>query len=235
MDLIKLAKEVQVYEANKKSKDTISMNNPYKLLSPKLVEKFVDRLGDIEAKRNVNKYSASDTMQNADREIQAIAKILYYAPRTALLNVKRAPDEPTLGSLTPIFLYAQKKHNGIQYEDWDKTDPSLPFLLGHRLCSLVDFTIPKPEYNISELRIEAKVQDPVGYRLSKFHLDEDVIIYGNTLEAHMILQTWLANMVYRKPGIMILDPWNWDNVPSAVDEIEPDIVEQIADLPPWMQ
>jgi hypothetical protein len=40
----------------------------------------------------------------------------------------------------------------------------------------------------------------------------------------LILQLWLANGAYRKPGVMVLDPWDWDNVPEALDDVQP--VEQ---------
>ena len=33
----------------------------------------------------------------------------------------------------------------------------------------------------------------------------------------MVLQTWICNASIRKPGVMILDPRNWDATPSPID------------------
>ena len=35
----------------------------------------------------------------------------------------------------------------------------------------------------------------------------------------MLYQTWLAHPSIRIPGVMILDPLNWDNVPEALDYV----------------
>ena len=38
---------------------------------------------------------------------------------------------------------------------------------------------------------------------------------------YMLLQTWTCSAGIRDVNSMILDPWNWDNVPEALDVAVP--------------
>jgi hypothetical protein len=124
--------------------------------------------------------------------------------------------EPRLGSLTPLFLYAQKTKYGIKYMEWDKSDVTLEFALGKTLAPLAG-AIPqeyKDYYNLSPQEIAEirAVACPEG--LIKYKCRWPV----KSPFKYMILQSWICHASIRDPESMILDYLDWDNVPETLDQ-----------------
>ena len=79
---------------------------------------------------------------------------------------------------------------------------------------------------VSKYESDEEDDDPYGSDLY-YNIPLDKIII------RMVLQTWICNASVRKPGVMILEPTNWDATPAALDakvlEVEP-VVQEIV---PW--
>lgn len=145
---------------------------------------------------------------------------------------------PTYGTFTPLFLYAHKLYNNVPYNKWDRSDELLKPILGVMLRDILD--TPK---ELAELIDIEEWREKAGLFKSGKHMGEcaalttfkmnlnGVIIndaYYKVPKAalFMKLQMWIAHASLRKPDIMILDPFDWDIVPEALDEVKPQKVKR---------
>jgi len=187
-------------------------------------------------------YSMSDTINALPDEIvtdngyvtkenfKGLLVLLYNLPRSFF--VKKMGQNPTLGSFTPLFLYAHKLYNDINYDEWAKDDPMIQFALGIFLFSAID-TAPLSRITLSakelvELRTTAltyqsgakagTMEKVTGFKMPmRLSLAEGVVLHKQT--SFMLLQTWICNATVRNVKSMILDPWDWDNIPDAIDAV----------------
>ena len=143
--------------------------------------------------------------------------------------------------LVPLPLYYKKKQLGIQYEEWDKQDPSFPLLVGKGLNPIlslkeeqVDFINEfqsDTEYLLAQ-RAEVLSKARNSYAVSPVLQIKD----GRTLRVtpplqHIVYQTWNASPELRIEDAMILDLFNWDNVPKPfpiVNTSTKQLVEKVA-------
>lgn len=209
--------------------------------------------------RVAGKISANETIKSLDtgelintpngkvpaRTIRNLIGFLYLASRSSLQK-EAMTKNPTLGSLTPLWMYAHKLHHDIPYEDWNKKDLAIHYALGRFLENIVDYNTTKmPKqlpFSTSDLfksrtlaLTPVKGGEPAALVSNKMNLKKLPCIVDETevqrsydkAVMYMLLQTWLANAALRVPNVMILDPLNWDNVPKAYDQ-----VAQIAAEPP---
>ena len=51
------------------------------------------------------------------------------------LAAKAATKDPTLGGLTPLFMYAHKLYNDVQYSEWSRRDKYIMYALGKFLAT----------------------------------------------------------------------------------------------------
>jgi len=158
--------------------------------------------------------------------LRNLVLVLYFTPRSGL--IKKMVSNPELASLTPLVLYAFKLYHNINYEEWDKTDPKLKFFLGKFLESILSDNAIDPQLSVQEIielrghGLTYKTGKKAGQQASlvsnKMNFN---VLHGNLVPKvtmYMYLQTWLANVSCRNTNSMILDPFNWDNVPEAVDQ-----------------
>ena len=127
---------------------------------------------------------------------------------------------PKHGSLTPMFLYAHKLYNDVKYMEWDVDDAQIKHALGKGREWYVDCRrgdTERPEIEDREaLRAESRLGTaeetvPVeSYAFTK-------VGTGSPVMWRVILQRWIAAPSKREPGVMILDPWDWDAVPDSLD------------------
>ncbi len=153
--------------------------------------------------------------------------------------VKQMTKNPRFGSLTPIPMYAFKLYHDIPYEAWDKTEETIKWMLGGSLECLYNFNNDKhgftKEYYESILGTDiftsnrtyaltygggkkAGMTDKLtSHKMNKVSWPvESNPSFLNSIN-YMIFQTWLANAEIRDYSCMILNPWNWDNVPETID------------------
>lgn len=209
---------------------------------PKGAMALVDLFSQIKVVKEGNKISASKTFQkmkegytvkDAEGEIytsEEVGKALMYAysvPRGSIIKGSQT-KHPTLGALTPLAMYALKDIRGIGYNEWDRKDPSLIYFLGRTYLERLAEPHPKIELDIAEtikLRDEALTVKSGATKGEIRKLITNAMPAKKTINGHsyprvhlyLLLQTWLANTELRKPEIMILDPWDWDKVPTEID------------------
>ncbi len=239
MDYTKIYNEILNFDAAKKAKLKVP-HNPYKFLPGRFCEYLANDLRDVKLVFNTNKkVSTLETLkQIEDPQLASAAAIAYSASRSSILTVPAAKN-PKYASLTPLLMMAHKEATGIPYEDWDKEDSHIKYALGPYLTCLVEDSIPFLELTkdqIGTLRVEYLGLSPViSYAGRKVVVDTEdglgIPIYGSKATGKMLLQTWIANVSLRVPNSMILDPWDWDKVPEAVEEIAVNPAKKEGNLP----
>ena len=165
--------------------------------------------------------------------------IMYYIPRSIILK-QSMTKVPKFASFTPLFMYAHKSYNNIPYEFWNKNDAGIHWVLGPML-EKVNNQAKEIEYfelsndEIKEGRIEAltwksgkkagQIIPLTGFRSVAGITINDKYIPNPML--YMILQLWICNSDVRDTTSMILDPWNWDRIPEALDEVEIEVKSEV--------
>lgn len=202
------------YKASKKASNLIDNS----ILNPDYLSQMTTYLGHLPIIRN-DKGLLSPTLilrEIAGTQLEAALKIAYLFPRSKF--IKGMTSNSTLGSLTPLAMYALKRDEGIMYEEWDKEDEHINRFLGKSL---------KNVYLASDVPKEQCVELRSGFNeLHKYPFKNSYIVDSitlNKIQAILLAQVWLANVQFRNTESMILDPKNWDNVPDAFDAyIEPE-------------
>ena len=165
--------------------------------------------------------------------------LLYNVPRSKF--IKSMAKNPIYSSLTPMLMYAMKLKYNIEYEDWDKKDEYIKFALGKFMEGLVEYQGIKgisgwekkypsssdvEKYRDVFLTTKAGKKGSItSYRLCSKLMTIPESLAEETGEvlphcgAYMLLQIWLCNASLRIEDVMILDPYNWDKIPKAHDDI----------------
>lgn len=192
-----------------------------------------------------------------DPQLQGIWK-LSRVKRSLLIPVmSKAPE---YGTLTPLILMGQRRMCGVDYEQW-RGLPHLEYVLEPRLLEAVALSESDLQLigslgsnRLLELRDQGLMQVS-GAKAGQMKKPETTwsltgmqgteIAHLPKLTQTMLTQIWLAHPSLRTP-YMILDPLNWDNLPSPLltPEIfkppEPEVkpkkpkAEPIVDKLPWM-
>lgn len=129
---------------------------------------------------------------------------------------------PLVCSITPTYMAAQKIYNNIPYNSWNITENLVP----EALFLAMDIEVDKIELSLSDfsaLRKKCllwgnKPQNPATFH-SVYHTNGTLLDGLPSLAKNMLLQTWCAHPNNRK-DYMILDPWDWDNVPAPMIETD---------------
>jgi hypothetical protein len=167
---------------------------------------------------------------------KAAITFLHYIPRSKLLP--KATTAPEYHTMTPLFLWGMKEEYDIPYSSWKGT--KLHFAFSRMMWEAIDYAsnwsrsdLMKEIGDLQEARNQC-----LTYRSGKKQGQRDTITGWkcNSLPAsksvgelnripamalRTILQLWLANGAYRKPGVMVLDLWDWDAVPELLDDVQP--------------
>ena len=243
MDYMKLFEQMNNFEHAKKAKLTIPIN-PYKLLPSTFCASLVTDLKRIKLVYNDKNLVATKATLTGitDPQLGAAAKIAFSMPRSSLLTVIAAKN-PRYASLTPLLMLAHKEKDKIMYEQWDKEDEFIKYALGPYLACLVQDEISKVKLtNIEATRRHyiGEGKPLTGYtgKMTEVPSDKVGLVFrlpGSKAYSKMILQTWIAHASLRIPNVMILDPWNWDNVPEPFDvETKVEVVPTtLGDNLPW--
>jgi len=181
-------------------------------------------------------YSATATMKGIeDQGMRKLLGLMYLCPPSKYLETNKGAK---YAGLTPKALYAQKLYNDIPYMAWDVEDPSLKYLLGKQLEFLptVRQHWARPMYDCADVREafigEDKPTKTYQGKITGLPLPSYVDTHREMLKSgrdpevnsnaeknfwRMLLQLWIANSSTRVPDAMILDPWDWDKTPTAID------------------
>jgi len=198
--------------------------------------------GKICPKLTYNNIPHSVTTPNgkiSGEQLKALISVTATARRSVLLPKTTQVKNPIHGLYTPLVLYAHKLYNNISYNQWDRTlNPYLHAFLGTSLYNSYKsaMTNGKPSVdasNISKLRklaltyksgVKKGMQDKAtAHRCNLLSLP----VHGrNGIEdkkytkyaVMSFLQLWLCHVELRKDS-MILDLYDWDNMPEAYDAV----------------
>lgn len=156
-------------------------------------------------------------MKKCGEDVKHTINFYYHINRSKVCSTKSS-NYPRLAGLTPIPMYILKEKCGIGYNEWDKTDPALEFFMGKNLSKLITLeTVPafaNGKYGTAEEINTARTN--LGTPLTGWPR-KNVLGLGSNHLTSIALQVWLANGTLRVPDAMILDLWDWDNVPEALD------------------
>ena len=159
------------------------------------------------------------------RNIRFLIGFLYQQPRGSLIKGAQIKSS-TLASLTPLVLYANKLYNDVKYSEWERSAPSMNIMLGYTLQPILEVTSPLAltQDEVLELREQAltfktgakkgTMSSLITYKMNINKINE---VEYSKIPLFMYLQIWLANAEVRNIDSMILDPFDWDNVPEALD------------------
>jgi hypothetical protein len=172
------------------------------------------------------------------RNFSSMMHYTYIVPRSKFIG--NQCKEPKLAQLTPLPLYAQKLHNNISYGQWDVFDPNFRWVLNTYLEPILNFQTTSLILDSNDIMVNRKRVLAYGPKakkagqmgsLTQYNCKlSDIMIEGELLEAkkeyiqfdkvviQMLLQLWLANASVRDVDSMILDPFNIENIPRAIDE-----------------
>jgi len=249
---VNLMEKANNYAQAKKDKVRRAIS-PFKNLSTNFCEKLVDDLSMLKLQTTDNgKIGAyKSIMESDDPNLKSACRLAYEVSRSDLLGCT-ARDNPRYASLTPLLMYAHKKHHGIKYEEWDKEEHNkgIQYAIGKFLNNVLteepeilkaarDFvTDPANLDQVAEVRrlyLNGKAADGYSGSLTKLNVtldgyDAAISLRSGSCYAKMLLQTWVAHPSLRVPGAMILDPYDWDKVPESLDIVIQAPVEQDT---PW--
>ena len=160
---------------------------------------------------------------------KALLVVLFYTQRSFF--IRNMTKDPSLGSFTPLFMYAHKLYNDVEYEEWDKEDSKICWALGKLLTEAIE-KAPKERVDISDYideyrksaltylsgKKQGQIESLLAYKMpQKLKIYNGTILYRSVLQ--MLLQTWICNVEVRDEHSMILDPWNWDLTPEPIDQV----------------
>ena len=172
--------------------------------------------------------------------VLSMLKLFYWAPRSKLLR-ETQNKAPRFATFTPMSMYAHKLHNNVNYEDWDKSDKFLQYFLGRQLTWLLKMPLDRIPILDSEdiehnrgLALTYKTGRMAGQQssLTAYKCNLTKLRCKNTANPGfefdyvpmpkmgiiMYLQLWIANANIRDTsGSMILNPYEWDLLPEALD------------------
>lgn len=154
--------------------------------------------------------------------IKQAIMFIYLVARSKLVKRKQT-ENPRWSTMVPLFLLAAREHRGVSYNDWDRDDPSLKYLMGKALAPILDLNVEEynrlKDYDVATLR-EAAYTYASGPKVGTMH---PITGYKTTWKVDlpgtvklMILQAWVCHVSIRTDE-MILDPHDWDLMPDAVD------------------
>lgn len=121
-------------------------------------------------------------------------------------------------TLVPLIMYAHKLYNNVDYSRWERE--SLHFVVNEALCEAMLTETPQlTTQRLIELRniglMQAGKARSATSTYSLYRLGETELAECNTLVKIMLCQTWAAHPSNRTK-YMILDPMNWDQMPTPL-------------------
>lgn len=170
-----------------------------------------------------------------DPREMGIWTMLHKLQRSHFMGPQTEPEHIQVCALVPIYLAAQKKFNGVPYEVWTNLQHVVDRRLYEAMLAPELPAMTKDE--IMEVRAAGlKDHSPVTYH-SLIGIGHTPIGKLPKLAQCMVTQIWCAHPANRHE-FMILDPYNWDNMPEKlVDdatvkvELTPPVSQKLDDIP----
>jgi hypothetical protein len=141
--------------------------------------------------------------------------------RSSYLEKMGNGDAKKYCTLVPLILYAHKLYNNVDYSRWERE--TLNYVVNESLCEAMLTETPQlTTERLLELRdiglISAGKSRSAVTTYSLYHLGGTELSECNTLVKLMLCQTWAAHPSNRTK-YMILDPMNWDKMPTPLVDV----------------
>ena len=169
--------------------------------------------------------SSSSFLSLTGKQISQLVMFAGEVNRSKLYS--SAYKEHTFKAFTPLFMYAHKLYNNVEYTEWNKDDEAIQYALGRTLYKCLEHAKKnsKPDFtteNIKALRANlmtvkktGEVKQTLNYKMLGWEgVPPDIM--------RMELQTWIANAELRDEKAMILDIWDWGHIPESYDVLLPE-------------
>lgn len=156
----------------------------------------------------------------SERDV-GIYRFLMLDGRSDYLDKMGTGEAKKYCTLVPLILYAHKLYNNVEYSRWERE--TLHFVVNDALCEAMLTEIPELTVErMLELRDIGLMQkgekrSPMS-TYSLYRLGGTEIEHCNSLAKIMVCQTWAAHPTNRTK-FMILDPMNWDKMPTPLIDV----------------
>lgn len=163
------------------------------------------------------KYLQDNLDPKSDRDM-GIYRFLMMDGRSEYLEKMGTGEAKKYCTLVPLILYAHKLYNGVEYSQWERE--TLHYVVNEALCEAMLTEIPQlTTERLLELRniglMQAGKQRSPLSTYSLYRLGDTELAECSGLVKIMLCQTWAAHPSNRTK-YMILDPMNWDKMPTPL-------------------
>jgi hypothetical protein len=165
----------------------------------------------------------------SDKWELGLYRLMTKVPRSLMMTNQTSAEHLPVCALVPIYMAAFKKYQNLPYSAWERQEtrffveaelfaammsPPLPdFVTNEELLSIRDSGLKYTSRGKKDLGQE-KSHDPRTYHQLTGINDSGIGMLNRYARA-MVTQIWCAHPVNRNK-YMILDPWNWDNMPEPL-------------------
>lgn len=162
-----------------------------------------------------------DNLDPKSERDMGIYRFLMMDARSEYLDKMGTGEAKKYCTLVPLILYAHKLYNNIDYSQWERE--SLHYVVNESLCEAMLTETPQlSTERLLELRNiglaqAGKSRSPTS-TYSLYHLGNTELGECSGLVKIMLCQTWAAHPSNRTK-YMILDPMNWDKMPTPLIDV----------------
>jgi len=162
-----------------------------------------------------------DNLDPKSERDMGVYRFLMIDSRSEYLDKMGTGEAKKYCTLVPLILYAHKLYNNVEYSKWERE--SLHYVVNEALCEAMLTETPQlSSERLLELRNiglaqAGKPRSPMS-TYSLYHLGNTELSECSSLVKIMLCQTWAAHPQNRTK-YMILDPMNWDKMPTPLIDV----------------
>lgn len=166
------------------------------------------------------KYLQDNLDPKSERDM-GIYRFLMMDGRSDYLDKMGTGEAKKYCTLVPLILYAHKLYNNVEYSQWERE--TLHYVVNEALCEAMLTEVPQlSSERLLELRAQGLLQAgkprSATSTYSLYHLNNTELGECSSLVKIMLCQTWAAHPSNRTK-YMILDPMNWDKMPTPLIDV----------------
>jgi hypothetical protein len=162
-----------------------------------------------------------DNLDPKSERDMGIYRFIMMDGRSSYLDKMNGSEARKYCTLVPLIMYAHKLYHGVDYSRWERE--SLHYVVNESLCEAMLTETPQLDTErLLELRaiglMQAGKQRSAVTTYSLYHLGDTELADCNGLVKIMLCQTWAAHPSNRTK-YMVLDPMNWDKMPTPLIDV----------------
>lgn len=159
-----------------------------------------------------------DNLDSKSERDMGIYRFLMMDGRSEYLDKMGTGEAKKYCTLVPLIMYAHKLYNNVDYSLWERE--TLHYVVNEALCEAMLTETPQlSTERLLALRaiglMQAGKARSASSTYSLYRLGDTELAECNTLVKIMLCQTWAAHPTNRTK-YMVLDPMNWDKMPTPL-------------------